>query len=516
MANPQSGKEGIQADWVFTMAQAPAAVVAGPSGLGRLIHEQPTNHGIAIVYLICGALGTGLGLACGLGLPHDVPILIVSGVVGAGGLFYLIAGVLRLWKFRGFKVALYEHGILEHKAGRDEIVQFRDADEVTFGSTRLFVNGTYAGTIERLTVKTVGPRGKTLSFQRKRQEQTGFATGYNERSDVEDVAHRISADVANRMHERLRRGESVSWTPRMRLTPRGIDIVPPRWWEDLAALFQRRPVSATWEQIERTNFEQGFFELWIRGTKRSAIKLPVQSPNFHAGWLIAATVLQAQSEQRKVEAENRRPALPEPPLPAESSQALRYAANLEDHLAMNQYYLCTNPQGRNEALIRVWLFPGVLMAIFGVTVCARYFKGMTTPDRLGIELAITLGGGLTLAALLALAVRLMDRARTRSELNVAHMLAQQGKATDPFLPKEVTLGPGGYALKNMHGYLQRRWSEVSRADWFRGYIFVFLAGDTVKREQMGLVIPPRAFENENQAREIHSRMQEWIARAHPG
>jgi len=496
------------------MAQAPPADTRA-TGLGRLILEQPTNHGIATVYLICGAVGTGLGLACGLGMPHDVPLLIVSGVIGVFGLFYLVAGLLRLWRFRGFKVALYEHGILEHKAGRDQIVQFRDAEELTFASTRFFHNGTYGGTIERLTVRTAGPHSQKLTFHRKWQEQTGFATGYAEQSDVEDVANRIAADIATRLQERLRRGESIGWTPRMRVIPRGIDIIPAPWWEDLGAVFQRRASSARWEQIEKTRFDQGFFELWLRGTKRPAIRVSAQLPNFQPVWMIVAGILQRQGDQRKVEAENQRPALPEPPLPADTAQALCYAANLADHLAMNDHYLATDPQGRSDALVRVWLFPGVLMGIFGVTCCARYFKGMTTPDRLGIELGIVLAGGLLLALLLHLLTRVMDRARIRRELRAAHELSKQGKSSDPFLPLEVTLGPGGYAVKNQHGSLQRRWSEISRAEWFRGYILVFLAGDTVKREQAGLVLPPRSFENENHARELHSRMQEWIARAHP-
>jgi hypothetical protein len=497
-----------------TMAQAPPADNRA-TGLGRLILEQPTNHGIATVYLICGVVGTGLGLACGIGMPHDVPLLVVSGVIGVFGLFYLVAGLLRLWKFRGFKVALYENGILEHKAGHNRIVQFRDAEEIAFASTRLFHNGAYMGTIERLTVRTAGPQPQKLSFQRKWQEKTGFTTGYSEQSDVENAANRISADIAARLQERLQRGESISWTPRMRVTPRGIDIIPAPWWEDLGALFQRRPTSAPWEQIDKTRIDQGYFELWIRGTKSPAIRVSAQLPNFQPGWMIVAGIVQRQSEQRKVEAENRRPALPEPPLPADPAQALCYASNVADHVALNDHYLATDPNGRSEALIRVWLFPGVLMAIFGVTCCARYFKGMTTPGRLGIELGIVLAGGLLLALILHLLTRLNDRMRTRRELNAAHELSKQRKASDPFLPKEVTLGPGGYAIKNQHGYLQQRWSGISQAAWFRGYILVFLASDTVKREQIALIIPPRAFESENHAREIHSRMQEWIARAHP-
>jgi YcxB-like protein len=123
--------------------------------------------------------------------------------------------------------------------------------------------------------------------------------------------------------------------------------------------------------------------------------------------------------------------------------------------------------------------------------------------------ALILIGGLLLRPLLGWLIPALDRARVSRELKAARELARQGRGPDPFGPREVQLGPEGYVLRTPYGEAQHSWNDVSRAEWFDGYVFVFLASDRVRRETVGLILPPRAFSSPGDARELRERIEGW-------
>ncbi len=110
----------------------------------------------------------------------------------------------------------------------------------------------------------------------------------------------------------------------------------------------------------------------------------------------------------------------------------------------------------------------------------------------------------------------MDRARLGRELKAAHEAAKRGRMTDPFVPREVVMGRQGYVLRRRNGEARHGWGEASRAEWFDGYVFVFLAAGKVRREATGLLIPPRAFGSLSDGRKACERMQEWHGAAAEG
>ena len=69
----------------------------------------------------------------------------------------LIAGVHQIWTWRDGVLFLHECGIRRRRAGQESVVRFDQVAEMKYQSTRVFVNGSYGGTIENLSVRTRNP-----------------------------------------------------------------------------------------------------------------------------------------------------------------------------------------------------------------------------------------------------------------------------------------------------------------------------------------------------------------------
>jgi hypothetical protein len=257
-----------------------------------------------MLFLLLGAALSGLGLPLFfVTLPGRMqigpPQMILGAAFIVGSLACMGFALLKLWRDRGFALYLHRGGICERRAWGDCVVLFRDVEELKFQATRVFVHGTYAGTVEHLAVRT-GPDERMLYFQRKRQE-AAKGKGPSEASEVDQLAMLIAGAMA----ARLAKKETLAWTPRMRLNREGVDIEPQHWWErdlrdmakSIVGWFRWKEGAGdawsrvTWDQIDRMTIENGIFRLWAREEPRPRIEISTGAPNFHPGYIVAKEFL---------------------------------------------------------------------------------------------------------------------------------------------------------------------------------------------------------------------------------
>jgi hypothetical protein len=501
-----------------TVQSLPTSAGDGPAiDLGPVILEQKATHAIGVVYLGAGGIFAGLGLAVLL-FPMAVnrtAELATGGVFVALGVAYAVAGVLRIWKWRGGGLFLHERGIREHRAGRDSVVRFDAVEEMKYQSTRVLVHGSYGGTVERLSVRPDTPGAQWLYFQRKWMEKTGLATGYTQTSEVDRVARTISSMLAQRMSERLAAGETVAWTSRMRLHRDGIELSRTRWYEcELGDLFRRQPrwEFFAWNQIERTEVNQGLLFLWVKGQRTPRLRVLAGEVNFQSGYALFAAALR----QSTAPAEAARPSAPLELKAANRGENLtvRFTWNAADHIARQWHWDRSTPQGRKDWLVRIWVPTGIAAILCLLpAVAARVHNHVSTLVFLLLLVAIV-AGGCVFAGLLHVCLRWSERLRISKEIKAAHELAKSGAAVDPLAEFEIVLGPPGYVRRRMGGgEAQLGWQQISRVEYAAGYIFLHAAGSKLAPESIDMMIPPRAFASQVESQAAADRIKDWHARA---
>jgi hypothetical protein len=279
--------------------------------LGPLVLEQKATHAIALFLTGTGVLLFLFGILLFFFTRPGQNIVVIRAMIVGSILIVCslpccILGLARLWRDRGFALELHTRGIRERRVSGDSVVYFREARELTFQATRIFVHGTCAGTVEHLAVRTGGPEPKALYFQRKKQEPEN-RMGPGEPSAVDRIAMTIARAIAERLSSRLDKGETLPWTRRMRISLHGLEIEPQRWWErdlrdmarSLAGWFRWAEgsrggwPSVTWDHIDRMTIEAGVFRLWANGEPRPRLQILTGLPNFHPGYLVAINLLEA-------------------------------------------------------------------------------------------------------------------------------------------------------------------------------------------------------------------------------
>ena len=467
-----------------------------------------------MVYLLCGGLVLAFGLVC-VAVPKVAapPAMFSTGLVfAASGACVLAAGAWRVWSWRASGRFLHERGIRQQRAGRTAILQFADVAEMRYQSTRVFVNGTYGGTVEHLGVRAAG-EGPWLFFQRRKQEKTGLATGYTEASEVDRAARAVCALLVPRWSQQLAAGGRLPWTTRMRLARDGVELSRTRWYEcELADLFRRQPrwQFFTWDQIEPHADQPGSALRLGQGAEHAAAARAGGRGEFSAR---LCAVCRRPGTQRAGAGAARN-------VPADLSAAnraenltVRFAWTAADHIARQEHWDRRTPAGRKDWRVRTWV-PSGIAAGFGLvlSIIAWIFHRVTSPVFLLLLTGIGLAACL-LAGLLSLGLRWGQRRRIRQETAHAHQLALAGKAVDPLTQFELTLGPAGYVVRS--GGRERRvgWQQIARVEHAAGYLFLLSAGSKLALESIEMMIPPRAFAHENDALAAAERIRDWHARA---
>ena len=496
----------MPSEQVTSLPAAPA------DDLGPVILEQkPKPLGadiflaIALLFLIPTAL---------MPFTADFRTGVVAGPLCAGlGAVFALLGIWVILANGRKGACLHENG-LRVRQGRDwREMRYRDVTEMTFKATRMYYNGVYTGTLQEMGLRTDEPGDKPVVFRHSYKEKTGLVTGYGEGTPLNRLCDVLTGLIARRMADRLGRGEAAAWGRGLWITPRGVEI-PNR---------ARGRDEVEWDRIARVDVERGVFRLWVEGDPKPRVQMPVAEPNFFPGYALVARRLQGQplavptTVAASLPTPKAAPPLavtPSPPLPVPAgSDAIRleYTPTIDDHLALSRRYYRATPEGRKTWAGRVWPLP-LLVIGAGMLIGLINLFNKDIPEIDGAA-AVILIVGLLLRPLLGWLMPALDRARLSRELQAARELAFQGRGPDPFATREALLWPDGYVLRTPFGEGRHGWNEVSRVEWFEGYVFVFLAPDRVRRERIELILPPRVFRGPRQSRELYEQIEAWRAAA---
>ena len=480
-----------------------AAANDAAGGLGPVVLEQKPKPLAADILLALALLF--LVITVLIDFTADFHNGVVAGPLCGGiGIVFALGGAAYLFANAGKASYLHERGLRIADGRGERTLRYQDVAEMTFKAIRNFHNGAYVGTFQEIALRTAEPGAKPLVFRHTYKEKTGLVSGYTEGTPLNRLCNVLTGTIARRMAADLQRGESAPWTRSMQINNRGVEITDKkRGWEEVE-----------WERIARVDVSAGIFRLWVEGEAKPRVQLPVAEPNFFPGYAVVAARLEAPAANSPARA----PAAAVVPVIPEAGERdvirLEYTPTVEDHDALTRQYPRTRPAGRKAWLGRVWALPALLIGV-SVLIGGVNFFNKDIPWIYGMAAAF-MAGGFLLRLLLGWLMPVLDRARLARELKAAHEAAKQGRATDPFIPREVVLGRQGYLLRTRNGELRQSWSGVSRVEWFKGYLFVFLAGGKVRREATGLLIPPRAFDDMRQAREAYETIQDSRANAARG
>ena len=404
--------------------------------------------------------------------------VVLGPVLAAAGALLGILGILYILTNAGKASYLHERGLRVRDGKGWRVVRYEDVTEMTFRATRMYYNGAYTGTLQEIGVKTDESGNRPLVFKHSYRERSGLQTGYRDATPLNHLCDLLTAQIARRMADRLGRGESVEWTPAMRISSRGVEVVNRAGAAD----------DVDWDRIARVDVERGVFRLWVEGVDKPRVEVPVGGPNFFPGYALVLQRLQGQ-----------------PAIPAAHGAARRRI----DPVGRNGEYTDRvhtdrGRQRRADALVPLGDAGGAegvgdpgLDASAGrdrhraadranQPVQPRHARGERRRRRdPGRRAAAAAAPGLAASgarpnAAVARAAGGAGGSRTRAR-------------ADPFGRREVLLTPEGYAIHTPNGQGRHGWNEVSRVEWFDGYVFVFLAADRVRREMVGLILPPRAF-----------------------
>ena len=141
------------------------------------------------------------------------------------------------------------------------VVRYQDVTEMTFRATRMYYNGAYTGTLQEIGVKTDESGNRPLVFHHSYRERAGLPTGYRDATPLNHLCDLLTTQIARRMADRLGRGESVEWTPAMRISSRGVEVVNRAGAAD----------DVDWDRIARVDVERGVFRLWVEGVDKPRV-----------------------------------------------------------------------------------------------------------------------------------------------------------------------------------------------------------------------------------------------------
>ena len=466
--------------------------------LGPVLLEQKPKPLAADLFLVMAALlliPTVL-----MPFTADFRTGVVAGPICAGmGASFAFLGIWYILANANKTSYLHERGLRVREGKGWRVVRYQDVTEMTFQATRMFYNGAYTGTSQVIGLKTDETGSKPIEFRHVYREKAGLVTGYRDATPMNQVCDVLTNLIARRMAGQLQRGESVQWTRAMQISSRGVEIMG------------RAGEEVDWDRIARVDVERGIFRLWVKGTEKPRAETPVNGPNFFPGYVLVVQRLRGQPGASAIPgaAVQAAPALAATPAISEGMGSIRveFTPTVQDSAALTRWYYRTTPAGRKAWAGRVWSLP-VFVLVIGLLVGVVNLANKDMAELSAIAAAILIGG-LLLRPLLGWLIAAQDRARLSRELRAAQELARQGRGADPFGPREVLLASEGYAIRTPQWQGRRGWNEVSRVEWFDGYVFVFLAADRVRRETIELILPPRAFHGLRGAEDAYERILAW-------
>ncbi|HJT31949.1 MAG TPA: hypothetical protein VJ783_07830 [Pirellulales bacterium] len=253
----------------------PKTVSPDPA-LGAVLLEQKIKAGTvgnAIFLLVLGIL----------------PMLVVGAPTAPAGVkvgFFLFGAGLAgfalwmLWR-HWMHVFLQERGLREYRQRRGRSLPYDQADEITYSSLRIFMNGSYIHTVEKVALKSDREAGPPLVCTHIFKEADGRATG-EARTPLLDVRNAVGLRLAERMSKQIAREAAIEWTPELRIRARGLEIVDARGRSELVE----------WGRLSRLEIDHGKLKLFHDGNDRPRLETPVATPNFYPAYFVAVRLWQ--------------------------------------------------------------------------------------------------------------------------------------------------------------------------------------------------------------------------------
>jgi hypothetical protein len=253
------------------------AVNADPD-LGRVLLEQKPNR---------GNIGNGCFLLL-LALPMmgvvaapTAPLGVRLGLFGLGLCLSGFSAVM-LWRHWMY-VFLQERGIREYRRGKGRSLAYDLVDEVRYSSARIFLNGSYIHTVQKLALRSGLSREPPLVCTLIFKELDGDAPG-EARTALTQVRDATSLFLADRFLERIMRDETVVWAPGVRINRRGVETEDRGAW----ALVE-------WGRVSKMDIDEGTLQLWTHEESKPRLRLSMTEPNSYPAYAMALRLMRQSS-----------------------------------------------------------------------------------------------------------------------------------------------------------------------------------------------------------------------------
>lgn len=242
--------------------------------LGRIIFERrPDVSGFRVF------VGFAILLAI-VSLCFFVAALAVfEWVLALLGLGCLLGMALCIQGAAYYRVAFFRchaWGVHRRTLFSDKRLRYRDVESFTYLATRHFTNGAYSGSTFFFTLDPIAEeKDKKISY---------FISINGVDAELENLRDQISRMIGYRMLQRVRQGESVQWTKKLRFVPEGLEILAKE-------RRKTKPRVLSYDEIENFNLQEGSFYLWLKNQEDPVFEEPVSEPNFFPGFIVLNELL---------------------------------------------------------------------------------------------------------------------------------------------------------------------------------------------------------------------------------
>lgn len=246
-------------------------------GLGRVIFSKESLGGeqfrIAVTLIAFAVLLGTFALWYGIDNNGDTPGARAGLFLGPLLLVGAAAGAWNVWVKRGAVFRCHANGVVHTTWRGTHTLYFRDIGSFTYSGVRKFLNGGYTGTDVTIAFEPLDPAaGAPILYHANFR----FAD-----EELDRLRDHISRVIAAHMLARLRKGETVGWTPQLAFTPGGLAVRRSGKGEKPGA-----PRIVPYSQIAGHEFKDGVFFLSLAGDFGRPLTEPVSQTNFFPGYYL--------------------------------------------------------------------------------------------------------------------------------------------------------------------------------------------------------------------------------------
>lgn len=227
-----------------------------------LLEQKPSRGriGNSIFIMLLGAPMMAI-----IAAPNAPPDVRFGFFAFGGGM--VVFSLVMLWR-NWMHVFLQQRGICEYRQRRRRCLAYDDVEIIIYSSLRIFMNGAYMHTVQKLALGSEETRNRPLVCTNVYKETDH--SGVEMATAVTQVRDAIAQRLANEFLLELERG-TIPWGPKVRVHRRGIELERTADnWELIE-----------WSRIGRYESDQAVFRIWIDADPSAAIQVKTTVPNFY-------------------------------------------------------------------------------------------------------------------------------------------------------------------------------------------------------------------------------------------